>query len=291
MAGPRFFGFVIGGSLPVSARRQLARHGLGPEHRRSTRHAGHRRARSRSRCAGCWTCSACRRLAPAPSSPAPRWPTSPRWPRRATACSRAPAGTSRPTACSARRRSPCSSARRCIPTLLKALGLLGLGRNRVTRVPVDGQGRMRADALPPIAGPTIVCAQAGNLNTGAFDPFGEICDRGRRPPAPGCTWMAPSACGRAAAPALAHLAAGSQLADSWATDAPQVAQRALRQRPRLRARRRRAARRDGRHRRLPADRQRRAQSRRTTRRSCRGARAASRSGPRCARWGAAASPT
>ena len=50
-------------------------------------------------------------------------------------------------------------------------GLLGLGRNRVVRVPVDGQGRMRADALPALAGPTIVCAQAGNVNTGAFDPL------------------------------------------------------------------------------------------------------------------------
>ena len=43
------------------------------------------------------------------------------------------------------------------PSLIKALGLLGLGRDRVARVPVDGQGRMRADALPPLSGPTIVC--------------------------------------------------------------------------------------------------------------------------------------
>src|SRR5215217_5119479 len=55
-------------------------------------------------------------------------------------------------------------------SVLKALSLLGLGRERVVRVPVDGQGRMRADVLPPIAGPTIVCIQAGNVNTGAFDP-------------------------------------------------------------------------------------------------------------------------
>src|SRR5262245_11941917 len=63
------------------------------------------------------------------------------------------------------------------PTLFKALGLLGLGRNRVVRVPVDGQGRMRPDALPDLAGPTIICLQAGNINTGAFDPLAEICAR------------------------------------------------------------------------------------------------------------------
>ncbi len=64
------------------------------------------------------------------------------------------------------------------PTLFKSLGMLGLGRNRVLRVPTDGQGRMRADAMPPLAGPTIVCTQAGNVNTGAFDPVGR--DRGDR---------------------------------------------------------------------------------------------------------------
>jgi glutamate/tyrosine decarboxylase-like PLP-dependent enzyme len=41
------------------------------------------------------------------------------------------------------------------PTLLKSLGMLGLGRSRIVRVPVDGQGRMRPDELPPIAGPTM----------------------------------------------------------------------------------------------------------------------------------------
>src|SRR5262245_18759131 len=55
-------------------------------------------------------------------------------------------------------------------SLLKALALLGLGRERVVRVPVDGQGRMRADALPPLGPRSILCLQAGNVNTGAFDP-------------------------------------------------------------------------------------------------------------------------
>jgi glutamate/tyrosine decarboxylase-like PLP-dependent enzyme len=63
------------------------------------------------------------------------------------------------------------------PSLIKSLGLLGLGRDRVVKVPVDEQGRMRANALPDIDSPAIVCVQAGNVNTGAFDPFDEINSR------------------------------------------------------------------------------------------------------------------
>src|SRR5437868_2034166 len=50
------------------------------------------------------------------------------------------------------------------PTLFKALGVVGLGRKRVLSVPVDNQGRMRADAFPKLKGPAIVCVQAGNVN-------------------------------------------------------------------------------------------------------------------------------
>src|SRR6266446_3198774 len=107
------------------------------------------------------------------------------------------------------------------PTLFKSLGLLGLGRNRVTRVPVDAQGRMRADAIPsfhgPTAGPTIICVQAGNVNTGAFDPFSEICARAHEAGA----WVhVDGAFGlwATAAPSTAPLAAGLAAADSWATD-------------------------------------------------------------------------
>ncbi len=103
------------------------------------------------------------------------------------------------------------------PTLFKSLGLLGLGRNRVVRVPVDSQGRMRADAIPTLAGPTIVCVQAGNVNTGAFDPFPEICARAHEAGA----WVhVDGAFGlwATAAPSTAHLAAGLADADSWATD-------------------------------------------------------------------------
>ena len=60
-------------------------------------------------------------------------------------------------------------------TLIRALGVVGLGRDRVVRVPADDQGRMNAGLLPSdLAGPLIVCAQAGEVNTGAFDPFEEI---------------------------------------------------------------------------------------------------------------------
>lgn len=104
------------------------------------------------------------------------------------------------------------------PTLLKSLGMLGLGRGRVRRVPVDQQGRMRADALPRMQGPTILCLQAGNVNTGAFDPFEPLIDRARE----GNAWVhVDGAFGlwAKASPALRHLARGLERADSWATDA------------------------------------------------------------------------
>jgi glutamate/tyrosine decarboxylase-like PLP-dependent enzyme len=103
-------------------------------------------------------------------------------------------------------------------SVLKALSMLGFGRERVARVPVDGQGRMRADALPPISGPTIVCIQAGNVNTGAFDPAEEIIQAAHQSSA----WVhVDGAFGlwALAAPGRAHLARGVEQADSWATDA------------------------------------------------------------------------
>jgi glutamate/tyrosine decarboxylase-like PLP-dependent enzyme len=103
-------------------------------------------------------------------------------------------------------------------SLLKALSMLGLGRERVVRLPVDGKGRIRADALPPLSPPAIVCIQAGNVNTGSFDPAAEICGWAHRAGA----WVhVDGAFGlwAAAAPRRAHLAAGVAEADSWATDA------------------------------------------------------------------------
>jgi glutamate/tyrosine decarboxylase-like PLP-dependent enzyme len=102
-------------------------------------------------------------------------------------------------------------------TLRKSLGLVGLGRRRVVVVPSDDQGRMHADQLPDLAGPVLVCAQAGEVNTGAFDPFEDIAD-----------WLGPrrgwlhvdAAFGlwARADPSRRHLVAGLDRADSWATD-------------------------------------------------------------------------
>jgi glutamate/tyrosine decarboxylase-like PLP-dependent enzyme len=106
-------------------------------------------------------------------------------------------------------------------TVLTALRLLGLGSGRAVRVSADGQGRMQVDALrralASLDGPTIVCTQAGNVNTGAFDPVGEISDIAHERGA----WVhVDGAFGlwAAAAPARAHLFRGVERADSWATD-------------------------------------------------------------------------
>lgn len=104
------------------------------------------------------------------------------------------------------------------PTLIKSLGMLGLGRNSAVTVPVDNQGRIDASRFPAIEGPTIVCTQAGNLNTGAFDPVGEICDAVK----PKDAWVhVDGAFGlwAAASPDREHLCSGFAAADSWATDA------------------------------------------------------------------------
>ena len=100
---------------------------------------------------------------------------------------------------------------------LKALALLGLGRSRVVSVSADSQGRMRADALPALDDRTIVCIQAGNVNSGAFDPAAEICERAH---AAGAWVHVDGAFGlwAAASPKYAHLAKGFSSADSWAID-------------------------------------------------------------------------
>jgi glutamate/tyrosine decarboxylase-like PLP-dependent enzyme len=107
-------------------------------------------------------------------------------------------------------------------TILSALRMLGLGAGRARRVAVDGQGRMLlADlrqTLASVSGPTIVCTQAGNVNTGAFDPIDSIADAARDTGA----WLhVDGAFGlwAAASPARRHLVHGHTKADSWATDA------------------------------------------------------------------------
>ncbi|MGH7957470.1 MAG: pyridoxal phosphate-dependent decarboxylase family protein, partial [Opitutaceae bacterium] len=104
------------------------------------------------------------------------------------------------------------------PSVTKSLGVLGLGRSRVVKVPVDAQGRMRVDAFPELKGPTIVCVQAGNVNTGAFDPIDEI---GRRARAAGAWVHVDGAFGLWAAATPSHdgICGGMAEADSWATDA------------------------------------------------------------------------
>ena len=106
-------------------------------------------------------------------------------------------------------------------TLRKSLGLIGLGSDRVVTVPSDDQGRMIASELPAdVAGPVLVSAQAGEVNTGAFDPFDDIAD-----------WLAATtdngwlhvdgAFGlwALADPTRSPLVRGLDRADSWATDA------------------------------------------------------------------------
>lgn len=104
------------------------------------------------------------------------------------------------------------------PSVFKALGMLGMGRERVVRVPVDSEGRMRADSLPELQSSSIVCVQAGNVNSGSFDPAAEIC---RRAHAEGAWVHVDGAFGlwAAASPRYAHLLEGVDEADSWATDA------------------------------------------------------------------------
>jgi glutamate/tyrosine decarboxylase-like PLP-dependent enzyme len=102
-------------------------------------------------------------------------------------------------------------------SLLKALAMVGLGRARVERVPADDQGRVRPDSLPALDAATILCLQAGNVNSGASDPFGPLVAAASEAGA----WVhVDGAFGlwAGASPALAEQVAGVAGADSWATD-------------------------------------------------------------------------
>jgi glutamate/tyrosine decarboxylase-like PLP-dependent enzyme len=102
-------------------------------------------------------------------------------------------------------------------TIRKALGLVGLGRDRVIALPADGQGRIETSGLPRIEGPAIVCLQAGNVNSGASDPFPALIEWAREHGA----WVhIDGAFGAwaAASPEVAAQVAGLAGADSWATD-------------------------------------------------------------------------
>lgn len=103
-------------------------------------------------------------------------------------------------------------------SVFKALSLLGLGRDKVIKVRTDGQGRMLAEDVPTLDERTLVLLQAGNVNTGSFDPIDRICDMANRAGAwvhiDGAfgLWAAASANKR-------HLVKGLEKADSWSVDA------------------------------------------------------------------------
>ncbi len=103
-------------------------------------------------------------------------------------------------------------------SIIKVLGMLGLGRKRIERVPVDTEGRIVADQMPPLDNKTLVCIQAGNVHTGNFDPASEICARAQEAGA----WVhVDGAFGlwAAASPKYAHLVQGVAAANSWGIDA------------------------------------------------------------------------
>lgn len=102
-------------------------------------------------------------------------------------------------------------------TVSKALGIVGLGRSRADLLPTDHQGRILADRLPEISGPTIVILQAGNVNAGTSDPFPDLIEWAHA----GGAWVhVDGAFGlwAKASPNRAHVVAGVEQADSWATD-------------------------------------------------------------------------
>ena len=102
-------------------------------------------------------------------------------------------------------------------SMTKALSLAGLGNERVIKVPVDNQGRMKADSLPEMDEKTILCLQAGNVNTGSFDPVKEIVpvakEKGAWVHIDGAFGLWASVSSK-----YKYLAEGCELADSWATD-------------------------------------------------------------------------
>jgi glutamate/tyrosine decarboxylase-like PLP-dependent enzyme len=103
-------------------------------------------------------------------------------------------------------------------TIYKVLSMLGLGRERVLRVPADAQGRMRAHCMPTVSGPVVLCVQAGNVNSGAFDPAQELIAWARQRGA----WVhVDGAFGlwALASPEQASHARAFVGADSWAMDA------------------------------------------------------------------------
>jgi glutamate/tyrosine decarboxylase-like PLP-dependent enzyme len=102
-------------------------------------------------------------------------------------------------------------------TVFKALALLGIGRNEVELVAADSQGRIDPNQLPTMDARTLLVLQAGNVNSGAFDPFSSICPMARE----AGSWVhVDGAFGlwASASARLRHLTEGTDLADSWSCD-------------------------------------------------------------------------
>ncbi len=102
-------------------------------------------------------------------------------------------------------------------SVFKALALLGLGKDRLERVPADGQGRIDASRIPDLDVRSLLILQAGNVNTGSFDAFPKICDPAKKNDA----WVhVDGAFGLwvKGSNARKHLAQGVELADSWSLD-------------------------------------------------------------------------
>jgi len=103
-------------------------------------------------------------------------------------------------------------------TVYKALSILGLGSERVLKVPMDEQGRIREDLMPELDNRTLLILQAGNVNTGAFDQFDSLCEKAK---VAGAWVHIDGAFGlwAAASNSLKHLTQGIEKADSWSVDA------------------------------------------------------------------------
>jgi glutamate/tyrosine decarboxylase-like PLP-dependent enzyme len=217
MAGPRFFGFVIGGSLPVTvacnwlatawdqnAALQVATPGVSAVEQVALRWLLEI-LELPPQCAGAFVTGATVANFTALAAARHRVLANAGWDVEEQGLAGAPTVT-------------VIAGEEAHPTLLKSLSLLGFGRATVIRIPADRQGRMRPELLPPIHGPTILCTQAGNLNTGAFDSIGEICDRVQGSGA----WVHVDGAFGLWARATRRLAPqvpGLEKADSWATDA------------------------------------------------------------------------
>lgn len=102
--------------------------------------------------------------------------------------------------------------------VLKSISMLGLGSDNIETVPSDDQGAMRADQMPKLVEPALVIAQAGNVNSGAIDPIGEVCNRAH---ASGSWVHVDGAFGLWArvVPSMRALCDGMEKADSWSVDA------------------------------------------------------------------------